>query len=276
MHFLFRRSYAGPLQAAIFDWAGTTVDFGCCAPVAAFRQVFAQHEVTVTTEQARTPMGLGKKDHIRALTRMAPVAQQWEAIYGHPCTEADIDTLYAAFIPLQLSCLADYADLIPGTLETLAMCRGRGMRIGSTTGYSSAMMELLLPEARWRGYAPDACICPDAVPAGRPYPWMCLKNAIDLQVYPLAAIVKIGDTLPDIEEGLNAGMWTIGVVLSGNEIGLTATELGALAPAVRAERFAQVADRMRRAGAHYVVKTIADVPPLLDEIDRHLRHGQQP
>jgi phosphonoacetaldehyde hydrolase len=276
MDFFVRRTYVGPLKAAIFDWAGTTVDFGCFAPVVTFCQVFAQHGVTVTSQQARMPMGLEKKDHIRAIARMAPVAQQWEATHGHTCTEADIDALYAAFIPLQLACLADYADLIPGTLETIAACRQRGMRIGSTTGYSSAMMEVLLPEAGRRGYAPDTCVCPDTVPSGRPHPWMCLRNAIELQVYPLAAIVKIGDTLPDIEEGLNAGMWTIGVVLSGNEVGLTEAELSALEPSVRTEQFVQVVDRMRRAGAHYVVATIADVPPVLDEIERHIKHGEQP
>jgi phosphonoacetaldehyde hydrolase len=276
MDFLFRRTYIGPLKAAILDWAGTVVDFGCFAPVVAFCQVFAQHGVTVTTRQARAPMGLEKKDHIRAIARMEPIAQQWEAIHGRPCAEADIDALYAAFIPLQLARLGDYADLIPGTLETVAACRRRGMLIGSTTGYSGAMMEVLLPEARQRGYVPDTCVCPDSVPAGRPHPWMCLQNAIDLQVYPLAAIVKVGDTLPDIEEGLNAGMWTIGVVLSGNEIGLTAAELAALEPSVRAERFTQVADRMRRTGAHYVAATIADVPPILDEIERRLRRGEQP
>src|SRR5207244_3466452 len=84
------------------------------------------------------------------------------------------------------------------------------------------------PEAAQRGYAPDCIVCPDEVPTGRPYPWMCYQNAIRLGVYPMQAMVKIGDSLADIEEGLNAGMWTIGLALSDNMLGLSETEVAAL------------------------------------------------
>jgi len=39
---------------------------------------------------------------------------------------------------------------------------------------------------------------------------MCLQNAMNPQIYPMEAFVKVGDMLPDVEEGLNAGMWTFG------------------------------------------------------------------
>ena len=82
--------------------------------------------------------------------------------------------------------------------------RKRGLKIGSTTGYTGEMMKLLLGEAKKRGYEPDSSVCATDVPAGRPEPWMCLQNAMNLQTYPMEAFVKIGDTLPDISEGLNA------------------------------------------------------------------------
>ncbi len=50
-------------------WAGTTVDHGCFAPVAPFVDAFALHGVTITSAESRGSMGLGKRDHIRALTR---------------------------------------------------------------------------------------------------------------------------------------------------------------------------------------------------------------
>jgi phosphonoacetaldehyde hydrolase len=37
----------------------------------------------------------------------------------------------------------------------------------------------------------------------------------------MKSIVKIGDTISDIEGGINAGMWIVGVVLSDNEMGMT-------------------------------------------------------
>ena len=50
---------------------------------------------------------------------------------------------------------------------------------------------------------------------------MCYRLAMDLRIYPLFACVKIGDTESDMAEGLNAGMWTIGVTRSGNAVGLS-------------------------------------------------------
>jgi phosphonoacetaldehyde hydrolase len=49
------------IRLVVFDWAGTVIDFGCCAPVAAFRDAFAKLGVPVSVAEARAPMGLHKK-----------------------------------------------------------------------------------------------------------------------------------------------------------------------------------------------------------------------
>lgn len=276
MDFHYQRTYRGPLQAAIFDWAGTTVDYGCMAPAAVFMQVFAERGLTVTVEQARGPMGLMKRDHIRLITELAPVAAQWQTAFGRPCNVADIDALYEDFIPRQLAILADYAEPIPGAVETVAALRARGLRIGSTTGYNRAMMELLAPEAARRGFAPDAWVCSTDVPAGRPAPWMIFQNAQRLGVYPLEAIVKVGDTVPDIEEGLNAGCWTVGVALTGNEVGLTEAQVRALPEADRTARLAVARGRLWQAGAHYVIDSVSELEPVIAAINTRLASGERP
>jgi phosphonoacetaldehyde hydrolase len=276
MDFTYSRSYRGPLKAVILDWAGTTMDYGCYAPAVVFVQVYERKGVPITMAEAREPMGAHKKVHIRMISKMDAVAERWEKVHGRRPTEDDVDAMFEDFVPLQLACLADYADLIPGCLEAVADFRQRGLQIGSTTGYTGEMMELLLAEAKKRGYEPDASVCATDVPAGRPYPYMCLKNAIDLQVYPMEAIVKVGDTLPDIDEGLNAGMWTIGLAKTGNEIGLNEAEIAALAPDVYEAKLARAYKRMHQTGAHYVVDSISDVPPLLDDINARLARGERP
>jgi phosphonoacetaldehyde hydrolase len=276
MDFTYSRSYRGPLKAIILDWAGTTMDYGCYAPAVVFVQVYERKGVPITMAEAREPMGAHKKVHIRMISKMDGVAERWEKVHGRRPTEEDVDAMFEDFVPLQLACLADYADLIPGCLEAVADFRTRGLKIGSTTGYTGEMMELLLAEAKTRGYEPDASVCATDVPAGRPYPFMCLKNAIDLQVYPMEATVKVGDTLPDIDEGLNAGMWTIGLAKTGNEIGLSEAEIAALAPDVYEAKLARAYKRMHQTGAHYVVDGISDVPPLLDDINARLARGERP
>ncbi len=276
MEFVFKRTYRGPLKAVLLDWAGTTMDYGCLAPAVAFREVFKRRGVEITIDEARAPMGAHKKVHIRQITQNENVARRWEQAYGHRPGEADVEAMFEDFIPLQLRCLAQYADLIPGTLAAVAECRRRGLKIGSTTGYTGEMMALLAEEAKRRGYAPDSTVCATQVPAGRPHPYMCWQNAINLQTYPLEAFVKIGDTLPDIEEGLNAGMWTVGLAKTGNEMGLSETEVAALEPAVREARLARASKRLRQTGAHYVVDSVADIVPILDAINARLATGERP
>jgi phosphonoacetaldehyde hydrolase len=268
--------YTGPLGAVILDWAGTTVDYGCFAPTAVFLEVFRRRGIELTIEQARGPMGAQKRDHIAAIAAMEPVARAWRERHGRPCGGEDVDSMYEEFIPLQLACLADHADIIPGTLEAVAEFRRRGLKVGTTTGYNTEMMDILVPEARKRGYEPDSIVSPSDVPAGRPQPWMCYQNAINLQVYPMEAFVKVGDTVPDIEEGLNAGMWTVGVARTGNEMGLTEAEVEALPAAELESRLAAARDKLFAAGAHYVVDGIGDLPGLLDEIEARLAGGERP
>ena len=164
-------------------------------------------------------MGVHKKDHIRALLRVKT---------GGPASEAIVEELFAEFIPMQMECLAACSAVIPGVVETVEELRARGIKIGSTTGYTRPMLEVLLALAAQEGYAPDCALCPDDAGAGRPWPWMCYLNAIQLKTYPMYTMIKIGDTVSDIEEGENAGMWTMGVARTGNMIGLTAEQLAAL------------------------------------------------
>jgi phosphonoacetaldehyde hydrolase len=276
MKFTFERKYRGPVQAVILDWAGTTMDYGCYAPAVVFVEVFKLHGVEISMEEAREPMGAHKLVHIRAISRIPAVARRWREKHGRPCTEDDVEAIFKQFVPLQLDCLADYADLIPGTLDVVGELRRQGIKIGSTTGYTHEMMELLMAQACERGYEPDATVCATDVPAGRPEPWMCLRNAEQLGVYPMEACVKIGDTLPDIDEGLNAGMWTVGLAKSGNELGLNEEEIGALPAEELQARLDLAYRRMAGTGAHYVVDTIADILPVIERIGRQLAAGERP
>ncbi len=276
MPFVYNRRYTGRLKAVLLDWAGTTMDYGCYAPAVVFIEVFKRKGVPISIEEARLPMGAHKKVHIRQITQIDRVAKAWEATHGARPTEGDVEAMFEDFVPLQLECLADYSELIPGTIEAVDAFRERGLKIGSTTGFTGEMMDILIHEAKIRGYEPDSTVCATDVPAGRPEPWMCLQNAMNLGVYPMESIVKIGDTLPDIEEGLNAGMWTIGLAKTGNEIGLNEAEITELPPDELSRKLDRARSRMYQTGAHYVVDSIADVLPLLDEIDKGLARKEKP
>jgi phosphonoacetaldehyde hydrolase len=276
MTFSYERRYRGRIQAVILDWAGTTMDYGCMAPAVVFVEVYKRQGVPITMEEARAPMGAHKRVHIQRISELDGVRRRWQEVHGRPPTDDDVGRMFADFVPLQLACLSEYSALIPGTLEAVGAMRARGIRIGSTTGYLRDMMEINLRDAKLQGYEPDSTVCASDVPAGRPYPYMCLQNVINLQVSPVAACVKVDDTVPGVEEGLNAGMWTVGLAMSGNEIGLPLVELAALDPEDRERRRQRAYTRLRQAGAHYVIDSLADVVPCLDDIEARIARGERP
>ncbi len=105
---------------------------------------------------------------------------------------------------------------------------------------------------------------------------MCLQNVINLEVSPVEACVKVDDVVPGIEEGLNAGMWSVGLAMSGNEIGLPLDEVRALEPDEREAKRQRAYTRMYQAGAHYVVDDIAQILPCIDDIEARMARGERP
>lgn len=264
------------LKGIIFDWAGTMVDYGSLAPVAVFIELFRRYRVEITIPQARAPMGLEKLDHIRTVLAMPPIAEQWQTHYGRAWSDEDAQAMYRDSVALQVETVVQYADLIPGAVAVAAYCRARGMKIGATTGYNRPIMEKLLPLAAAQGYAPDLSLCPSDVSAGRPAPWMAFHIAEQFGIYPMSSFVKVGDTVVDIEEGRNAGMWTIALAQSGNALGLSLTEVNALASDELEARLVPIRESLYGAGAHYVVNTVAEVPELIEAITMRMQAGERP
>jgi phosphonoacetaldehyde hydrolase len=264
------------IRAVFFDWAGTVVDHGSVAPVKALEDIFVAHGVPVARPLVRRYMGLAKKDHIRKLLEEPEVAAHWLAAHADPAAESDVERLYAKFEPQMMALLAGYSEVISGAVETAESLRARGVKIAGTTGYTRPMLEQLQELAAAQGYRTDASLTPEDVGAGRPYPWMCFKLAIDLRIYPLAACVKIGDTESDIQEGRNAGMWTIGLTRSGNSVGLTEAEWSRLDGPEQVRLIAAADEELRLAGAHYTAESVADVLPVLEEIEGRIAKGEHP
>lgn len=254
-------------KAVVFDWAGTTIDFGSFAPMGVFVEAFARFGITATVAQARAPMGKPKWDHIRAMLDDPAIAAQWAERHGAPPADADVEAVYKVFVPMNEAVVARYATLVPGCAEAVAELRAMGLKIGSTTGYVRSIMERVLPVAAAQGYAPDNLVCADDLPEGRPGPLGMYQCFIDLCVYPPAAVVKVDDTAPGIMEGVAAGCLTVGVALSGNAVGLSPGDLAALPAAEVARLRDDAAALLLAAGADHVIDTVADLPALLRRLD---------
>jgi phosphonoacetaldehyde hydrolase len=250
----------GAFDLVIFDWAGTMVDFGCCAPIAAFVEAFARRGVALAEAAARADMGIAKIDHVRALLARPDVAADWTAACGQAPGEADVEALMADLGPLMRAAASAASELIPGAAATAATLRARGLRIGSSTGYTREMMVPVLARAAEQGYVPDHLVCAGETPQGLPSPLMIYKACAELGVWPLERVVKVDDAEAGIAEGKAAGCFTVGVASSGNAVGLSLAAFQDLDPAERDDRTAAARASLLAAGADLVIDSVADLP----------------
>lgn len=257
------------ISCVIMDWAGTAVDFGCFAPLNAFLKVFSEEKgIDITYRQAREPMGLLKIDHIKAILNMPEVNEKFRARYGRDWNMEDVNEMYVSFEKHLFASLSNFTTPIPGVLDTIKELRESGIKIGSTTGYTQAMMDVVRPGAAAKGYVVDNLVTPDNLPAGRPAPYMIYKNMIDLAIPSVDNVVKVGDTIADIKEGVNAKVWSIGIITGSNEMGITEEEYNRRTPDELTALKYEVRERMMAAGAHFVLDNITELPACIEKINR--------
>jgi len=274
----YNRRYRGLVKLVVLDWAGVTLDYGCYAPAVVFIEIFKRKGIEISMEQARGPMGRFKRDHIKCIFEWYPdVATKWKEIYNRDWTDEDVDDMFEnLFKPIQLEVIRNYSKLISGTLETVKWLRERNIKIGTTTGYFKEAAQINLEEAIKQGYKPDATFCGDDVPAGRPHPWMVMRNMMKTNVFPPAAVVKVDDTVVGVEEGLNAGTWAVGVSKTGTLVGLNEEEIKKIPQTELKVKIEAANDTLRRAGAHYVIEGIHQLPQVILEIEKRLKRSEKP
>lgn len=276
--FVYSRSYRDKVKAVILDWSGTTADAYVVAPAVVFVEVFRRQGVGIAMREARGPMGLRKDLHIKALTEVPEIRERWKAVHGSYPGEDDVERMFADFVPLQLECLRQYSGLLPGVAEVTQRLQARGIMIGSTTGFTRPMVDILEEDAARQGYRPDASVAGDEVIHGaRPGPFMLYRNLDLLGVYPIESVVKVDDTVSGIGEALNGGCWGVGVTRYSNYMDIDTPEQGEQLSAEEIEwRLAKTHDILARAGAHYVIDSIADIEPVIEDINARLARGEKP
>ncbi|MFV2001427.1 MAG: phosphonoacetaldehyde hydrolase [Paracoccaceae bacterium] len=276
--YTYQRTYRGKIKAAILDWSGTLADAYVIAPAVVFVEVFKSQGVEISMEEARGPMGLRKDIHIQKLTRDPVIAARWEAIKGTPPTQADVDAMFAEFVPAQLACLPKYTTLLPGVKKVCADLQAQGIKLGVTTGFTRVMVDVLLKDVIAQGVTPDATVAGDEVLNGaRPAPHMVYKNLDLLGISDIKSVVKVDDTISGVGEAVNAGCWGVGLVRYSNYMNInTLDEEATLSEADIQGRMAHTRNVLEQAGAHYVIDSMIGLPEVIEDINARLARGEKP
>ena len=276
--FSFKRIYRGQVQAVILDWSGTTADAYVIAPAVVFVEVFHRQGVEISMKESRGPMGLRKDLHIKALTEDPVIRERWKSIKGRLPSQADVDRMFEDFVPAQVACLPQYTKLLPGVAAVVKRLQKRGIKIGCSTGFTRPMVAVLEKAARKQGLVLDASVAGDEVINGaRPKPFMIYRNLDLLDAWPIESVIKVDDTVGGVGEGLNAGCWAVGVARYSNYMNInTLEEEATLSKAEIARRLEETREILRKAGAHYVIDSLADIEPVIGEIEARLARGEKP
>ena len=275
------RTYLGPIKAVILDWSGTVSDKYVLAPAIVFKEVFYKKGIDVSMAACRKPMGLRKDLHIKEmLFSDRDIKEKWQAKFGREPTEADAAELFEHFVPMQLACLKQYCGLIPGAASTIKTLKNDyGIKIGSTTGFTRPMVDVLEKEANKQGAFFDCTVAGDEVATGfRPTPHMLYKN-LDLLglTQPISSVIKVDDTVGGIGEAINGGCWAIGVSRYSNYMNIDSLEHEQkLTSCALKTRNIYSRDKLLTAGAHFVIDSIQDLPPIVDKINAKLSKGEMP
>merc|ERR1712154_311657 len=254
--------YRGGVKACIFDWAGTVVDAGVFAPVLTFQKLFEDEGVPITSEEVRAPMGVHKRLHIQQICALPDVVTRWTKRHGSQPTLDDAERIYSNSLSATLKVLPANSSVIKGVAQTIARLREEfGVKIGSSTGYTSEIMAELKPLAAAQGYSPDSYVT---------------LNMVNMDVYPAQAVVKVDDTTSGIVAGLNAGCWTVGVAKTGNYVGMTEQEMEKADGEMLSRKIDNARNILYKSGAHFVIETTNDLPEVIAEINKRMKMGLKP
>lgn len=72
------------------------------------------------------------------------------------------------------------------------------------------------------------------------------------------------------------GCWTVGVSLSGNEAGVTPDQLVGMSEEQKKELRQKASEALRKHRPHYIIDTVVDLIPVLEEIELRMKKGERP
>lgn len=192
----------------IFDMIGTTIEPSDAIP-GAFRAALSNAGLHLSDDEISAVRGRSKREAIADL-----LASHLEEDEAARLQEA----VYAAFqIGLEEHYRSGTVRPIDGATEAFEWCRSVGAKIALTTGFDSNVAHLVIESLDWAGQV-DTLVCNDDVAAGRPAPFLIHEAMRRTNVDSVSAVASIGDTVSDLQAGVNAGIrWNFAVLTGAHD-----------------------------------------------------------
>lgn len=192
----------------VFDMIGTTVQPSDAIPEA-FRSAFADMNIDLSDERIAEVRGKSKREAIAELLTNELGIQKSRSL---------CDQVHDAFRTRLKEHYGQGRTLpIEGAADTFAWCNSVNAKVALTTGFDRSIVNLLLESLGWQ-QAVDVVVCNDDVPEGRPAPFL-IEKAMELTgIDTVDNVACIGDTVSDLQAGVNAGVrWNFAVLTGAHD-----------------------------------------------------------
>lgn len=260
------------VKLVVFDWAGTVIDYGCKAPVKAFKLAFNKFGLNPSEKIIRKYMGASKYDHINYI--ISDICKQRNTNYVH----ISADEVYNIYKDMQLTAITQHSKLITGVIRMQEQLNDRNILIATTTGYSREMLECVLNHAKLQCFdssfinvSPDMLKYNPSRESGELMRYIFSKVEKIYGSISYNNVVKVGDTPIDMIEGINAGSWNIGCVSSGNLIGKDEMYVSNIIAGNKHKinrpyynEYTTAISQLEKSGANYIVHDINSVVEVID------------
>jgi len=280
----FKR-YHGQPTAIFIEIEGCLLDHGNMVTVNAIRSLFQERGIEITDIEAASHLSghlVGtdvtcKKTHLRHVL-MKTCAEKWKVAKGSAPTEWDLESLFKDFSRIIIDEVKTVKP-ISGAQDAIKSIKDQGMKVAITANFTGDASDAWLRHTNFHGFEVDGCMsCADVPNPNRagtfscvlPDPWRCMALAANLGIFPMSTIIRVSTTKNGIEEGLNAGMWT--VALSTTGLVEPFNHAGEKEPA----RTRRVQEGFYRLGCHYVIDGVWDLPRTIDKISARMSQGESP
>lgn len=257
------------IEAVVFDWTGTIADFGGSAVVQTVVESFADLGIALSAQSVYdVPAEGDSRDYLAAVAELPEVAQAFEEKHGRAVSDDDLAQLCRLFDEKCGEKLSEKTELLPYVVQTAESLAEEGIKIIVGGDYSRAATDMLLAAAQEKGLTPDIFVCPEDVENfARPYPYMIFRAMQQLRISEVAAVIKVGDTRADIEEGIAAGVWTVAVLEGSAELGMSAADYAALDDDEKENLKETLSDNFWAYGADFVINDMSELFEVIHAIE---------
>lgn len=271
--------YKGPIKTVIFDLEGTIIDPGCMAPVEALTDLFSNYGYYLSVTEARNNLHIKRETYIKSLTDYIKIlAEKTILKTNRNLALLDSTNMTNEYMQLQEKYFQEFNTIIEGSYNLFGKLREDKIKIGVTTNYNNRLGIKIYDQLVSQHLKPDSFVTESKVFNGSiPSPSMIYQTLDILNTYPVQSVIKVDDTSIGIQEGLNAGCWTIGVSKWSNYTNYQSKyDLVECAESIRNKRERCAREKLLKSGAHFVVSDIRNVYEVIQIINEKLSKGEQP